>query len=155
MPGETGVKGLEAAVLGAVLGGRVVGGAAMKAPTEGVVSSGGNPREVVTRKPGRDRVLVTFRSSNVSRCAMVRRIASLVISAPARLVSFSQTAKAWFALVEIRYGVTVRSTLNDNICTSTSSFGWSRVWKKVYRESKRESASAKLSSLFLWKFFRW
>ena len=102
VPGETGVKGLEAAVLGAVLGGRVVGGAAMKAPTEGVVSSGGNPREVVTRKPGRDRVLVTLRSSNVSRCAIVRRIASLVISAPARLVSFSQTAKAWFALVEMR-----------------------------------------------------
>ena len=45
--------------------------------------------------------------------------------------------------------------MNDNICTSRSSFGWSRVWKKVYRESKRESASAKLSSLFLWKFFRW
>ena len=102
VPGETGLKGLDAAVLGAVFGGKLGGGATMKAPTECVVSSGGNPREVVTRKPGRDRVLVTLRSSNVSRWAIVRRIASLVISAPARLVSFSQTAKAWFALVEIR-----------------------------------------------------
>ena len=94
VPGETGLKGLVAAVLGAVFAGKWGGGVAMNAPTVCVVSSGGNPREVVTRKPGRVRVPVTLRSSNVSRCAIVRRIASFVISAPARLASFSQTAKA-------------------------------------------------------------
>ena len=94
VPGETGLKGLLAAVLGAVFAGSWGGGVAMYAPTVCAVSSGGKPREVVTRKPGKVRVPVTLRSSNVSRCAIVRRIASFVISAPAKAASLSHTAKA-------------------------------------------------------------